>query len=56
MKKTSKMGTCKLTKHTWRWTYSALRYFFKFLSPTDRNCIAAEYLERSPARVPDVCD
>ena len=20
-------GTCTLTKHTWRWTYSALRYF-----------------------------
>ena len=19
---------CTLTKHTWRWTYSALRYFF----------------------------
>merc|ERR1711942_551006 len=21
-------GSCTLTKHTWRWTYSALRYFF----------------------------
>ena len=21
-------GTCTLTKHTWRWTYSALRHFF----------------------------
>ena len=21
-------GTCKLTKHTWRWTYSALLYFY----------------------------
>ena len=20
--------TCSLTKHTWRWTYSALQYFF----------------------------
>ena len=23
-----RQGTCSLTKHTWRWTYSALRYFF----------------------------
>ena len=21
-------GTCTLTKHTWRWTYSAFRHFF----------------------------
>merc|ERR1711942_38528 len=34
-------GTCSLTKHTWRWTHSALRYFFPACCLV---CFAASFL------------